>query len=421
MATADSSPRSRRRARPNSMASRVWFTRARILLACLLVLFAVRPAPAQIFFPGGDPRFSSGPLSWTPALSLGEAGLDSNVFRSATHPKEDWFATVQPQVDARLTLGAAEIQAQGSGELVHFQRYTSERALNGRLFSRAQLNFTRVRPFAGVNVSVVKDRPNSEIDVRARRYQRGVTAGLVTQLTSRGALELGGARQTYLFYPEATYRGVDLAPRLNLVTTAANALLRFDMTPLTAVIVDADAARDEFTRRPGGTERFGANVGVRFAPDAIIRGRATVGYQRIVPYRTDEEFGYSGWQAAVDLSYTMFGRTRVDVRTSRSTNYSSLEDRLYFVSTGGGIDILQTLAGPVDLVLRGSIEELAYAPTSLLPSRTDRYDLVGGGLSVRVGSTMRVGLNYSLDRRLTPLAIEAFERRRIYTSIRYGF
>ena len=370
--------------------------------------------------PASDARFSSGPLEWTPRLEVREAGLDSNVFRSADNPKEDWFATIQPQIDTKLTLGIGEVEVTGIGELVHFQRYTSERAMNGRFNSRAELALARFRPFGGANVSVAKDRANSEIDLRARRYQRGFTGGVTANLSSRTSLEIAGNRQTNLFYPEATYRGIDLAPKLNVVTTEASAQFRIDLTPLTAVIVDARAGQDEFTLRPGGTENLRGNVGIRFAPDAVIRGRATVGYHRMTPVQTDDELGHTGWQAAADLSYTLLARTRFDVRMNRQTSYSALANRPFYVSTGGSLNILQTLVGPIDLLLQGSLEQLAYAATAILPSRVDRYELWGGGVSFRAGSTMRIGLNYSQERRVAPLVTESFERRRIYTSFAYG-
>jgi hypothetical protein len=401
----------------------------RLLFAGMLVVVPSHLASAQTVPPGATPagaapaggaRFFTGHLEWTPKVNLPEAGLDSNVFGSATNPQDDWFAIFQPQVDARLPLGVADIAMQGGIDVVHFQRFTSERAVNRRFNSRATFLQTRFQPFAGVNLSVVKDRPNREFDQRARRSLREFTAGVVTGLTPRAKLELSAVRRSTLFNPGEQYRGIDLASQLNVVSNGGNAAIGIEITPFTSLLVGAGATRDEFTLRDSRVDNLRGDIGVEFAPDAVIRGRAMFGYHRLTPSGAESSTGFSGWESTVALSYTLRRRTRFDAQLNRGTNYSSLESRLFYVTTGGSIDIVHTLVGPLDLVLGGSLDQFAYAATPLLPSKLDRYDVVRGGVSVRVGTSMRIGMNYAQDRRRTPDARESFERHRVFTSISYG-
>ena len=103
-------------------------------------------------------------------------------------------------------------------------------------------------------------------------------------------------------------------------------------------------------------------------------------------------------------------------------NYSISEQQSYFVSTGGGLNILQTLVGPLDLVFRGSRERMAYPTTTVTASRADVARTWGGGISLRISTQARVGFNYDNSRRRsTGGRLFEYERRHIYTTVTYGF
>jgi hypothetical protein len=117
---------------------------------------------------------------------------------------------------------------------------------------------------------------------------------------------------------------------------------------------------DIFTRRPDKqTDNLRVSAGFEFAPDAIIKGRATVGFHEMVA-RGSGSFPFAGWIASVDLGYSLLGRTRFDVRFARDATYSVLDGEGYYLSTAGGLEILHNLVGPLD-VWRGSCERLDYA------------------------------------------------------------
>src|SRR5215470_6139368 len=107
---------------------------------------AIAQAPPAAPPPTPTGRFVMGPLTWTPTLALREAGVDSNVFNTATDPKEDITSAFGPSVDSTLALGVGRLETQGQAEYLYFERYTDQRAINGRVAGRLVFPATRIRP-----------------------------------------------------------------------------------------------------------------------------------------------------------------------------------------------------------------------------------------------------------------------------------
>lgn len=397
---------------------------ARVLLMTLGLFASASMAMAQ---GGASMRFVLGPLQWTPTLQLREAGIDSNVFNTPENAKQDMSGSFVPQVDSLLTLGIMKAATLGSVEYVYFDKYKNERALNGRVATRMTFPLSRIEPTANFSWARVKERATTEIDVRAPRTDRAYGAGLTTKLSSRLVLNTEIARQAVLYDSGSSFRGVDLATQLNRQTTTITAGVHIAASPLTSFFIDGSVGRDGFELQSSrNTDNVRGNLGLEFAPDAVIRGRAQVGYHKMQPQHASSTPGgalaFSGVTSTVDLSYTLLGRTQFTPRFSRDSSYSISTAQPYYVSMIRGLDILQTLFGPLDLVLRGSREGLAYPATALDPARTDRVETLGGGLSVRLSTQGRITINYDDNKRRSSAgALFGYARRRIYTTVTYGF
>jgi len=374
-----------------------------------------------------EPRFVSGPLTWSPVFQLREAGIDSNVFNAAEDPKEDTVGTASSQVNSVLTLGLLQAATQGTLEYQYFERYKSERGLNRRVSSHLEFPVTRFSPDVTVSWARVKERSGNEIDIRAPRTDWGYALGIQTKITSRIAVTATGGKQKSTYERGLTFRGVDIASRLDRETVLGSVTTRITLTPLTSLLLDASIGRDQFSFRPdAATENIRGNVGVEFAPDAVIRGKASIGYHSLQPRyggvsnATMAAFG--GITSSTELGYTLLGLTRVAGRFSRDSNYSISASQPIYVSTAGGLDMLQTLFGPVDLTVHASREQLEYRETVLAIGHTDLADALGGGLSIRIGSGVVVALLYdNTERRSTGGRQFEYQRRRIFTTVTYGF
>jgi hypothetical protein len=382
------------------------------LLCCL--------APAYL---EAQERFQTGNLSWTPVVTLNDAGLDTNVYDEPTNPKRDHLAIVSPQVDGKLALGSGTFSFGGAADFVYFRRYTDERSINRRGSVSFEVPLSRIRPFGGGSYLNTHDRYNSEIDVRARRTDRELHAGLGVSLTSRAVVEFVGRRSDSRFEQGETFRGVALAARFNRDTTGGAARVRYDVTPLTTFTLEASAFRDDFVLSPEfNTDNLRVEGGFLFAPDAVLKGRALVGYHKLEP-RGVNAAGYDGLVTTVEIGYVLLGRTRFDVRVTRDTS-QSLEAQPFFVRTIYGGEVVHNLVGPLDVIARASREGLSYdsLPDRLLTAHTVELNRYGGALAVRAAERVRFTVNYEFSERLSAvLPDRQYDRERVYTTISYGF
>jgi hypothetical protein len=124
----------------------------------------------------------------------------------------------------------------------------------------------------------------------------------------------------------------------------------------------------------------------------------------------------------VDLSYTLLEVTRFTGRFSRDSSYSIDTNQPYYLSTAGSFDVLQTLFGPVDLTVRAAREKLDYPATEREVAHIDFADTFGGGPSIRVGPQAVIALVYDSSERRSPRGPEfGYQRKRLYTTVTYGF
>lgn len=398
--------------------------------AFIVLLVAVSTGlPTAAFAQNGSSqgRFVSGPLVWTPTFQLREAGVDSNVFNTPDNVKEDVSAIASSQVASVLTLGVLQASTLGNADYLYFEKYRHERGPQGRINSHLEFPVTRFSPDVTLAWGRVKERSTNEIDIRAPRTDWGYTAGLQTKLTSRIAVTGAVGRQKTEYEQGSIFRGIDLAQQLNRSTLTGSLSTTVTLTPLTSLIADAGYSRDEFiSQSDKTTDNIRVNAGVQFAPDAIIRGSASIGYHTLKPHHrgvpSTTMAAFEGITSNTNLSYTLLGVTRFSGRFGRDSNYSISENQPLYISTSGGLDILQALFGPVDLDVHAARERLAYDATAFSEARTDLADTLGGGLSIRVAPQTVVALIYdNQQRRSTAGSQFEYKRRRIYTTVTYGF
>jgi hypothetical protein len=392
------------------------------LLAALAMASAARAQE-----PAKDGRFITGPLSWTPTFELRDAGVDSNVFNTPTDPKEDVAATARSQVDSVLKLGVLRATTLGSLEYNYFEQYTSQRGLNRRVATHLEIPVTRFSPNMTASWARMKERSGNEIDIRTPRTDLAYAGGLQARLTSKFSVIATAGRQTSTYDAGFTFHDVEIARQLNRESTMATVTARVALTPLTSLSVDATAAHDSFPFRPAAaTDNGRIDARLEFAPDAVIRGAASVGYHSMQPYyrqtTRSTAAAFSGITSSIDLGYTLLGATRFIAHFSRDANYSLYMNQPYYLSTSGGLQILQKLFGPIDLDVRGSVETLDYPQTETESAYLDTAETLAGGLSIRVSRQAVLALLYDNSERRSARGREfGYQRRRIYTTITYGF
>jgi hypothetical protein len=371
--------------------------------------------------------FVSGPLTWAPTIQLRDAGVDSNVFNEPDNPRDDRTGSVVSQVDSQLKLPYLQLSTHGGAEYDYFEQYKSQRATNGLVNSRVVIPLSRFQPTAFGAWTHAKERSSSELDVRAPRTDHAFGGGFSADVATRFAVTAELDRFVTRYERGETFRGVEIASQLNHQSTTLTTGARVTVTPLTTLFIEGGAGRDQFELKPAlDTDNVRGDLGFDFSPDAVISGRANIGYHMMQPRHASNEPGgalrFSGITSSVSLNYTLLGRTRFSPRFARDTNYSASDVTPYYVSTVRGLDILQVLFGPLDVLVHGSQETLEYPITPLAPSRQDHVNNYGGGLSIRIANQGRIGVTYdAIERRSTGGSLFTYSRRHIYTSVTYGF
>ena len=403
-------------------------TAASIRAAIVVLLGAcVAASDVRAQEPEQEGRFITGPLAWTPVLEVRDAGVDSNVFNTPTDPKEDVTATARAQVDSVLKLGLLRATTGGSLEYNYFDRYTSERGFNRRVATHLEAPGLRVSPTASASWARVKERSGNEIDVRAPRTDLAYAGGIQARLTSRLSVIATAGLEKSTYEPGVTFHDVEVARQLDRETTMGRVTARVALTPFTSLSIDGTAAHDDFPFRPAAaTDNGRVDARFEFAPDAVIHGAASIGYHSMQPYyrgtARSVAAAYSGVTSSVDLGYALLGVTRFNAHFSRDANYSLYVDQPYYLSTAGGLQILQRLFGPFDLDLRGTVEKLDYPQTETEAAHRDTAGTFGGGLSIHVSRHAVLSLLYDRTERRSPLGREfEYQRRRVYSTMTYGF
>ena len=391
--------------------------------ALMTLAIAAAGSRASAQSPADGSGLLIGPLTVRPMITLRDAGWDSNIFNEPGSDTEDHTATLSGHADARLRVGVVQIDGIGGADYLYFERNAGERSFNRVVSTRLQPQFVRVRPFVGAGYRRTRDRANSEIDVRAPRTEREQRAGVEAQLSGRLTVEASVRRVIVRFDEGERFRDINLATRLNRHSDTAEVSFRYELSPLTTFTVASSLVRESFLASPDrDTDTLHTLAGLTFAPDAIVRGRALVGFRDLRP-RGPLAIPSRGPTTGIELSYTLLDRTVLSGRLLREATVSA-EEHPYYISTLGGFEISHNVTGPVDVVARGSRERLDYdaVPAFALPAHLDRIGTLGGGVAVRLGARAKVTVNYEEIRRRSDLAdVRDYERRRVYTTVSYGF
>jgi hypothetical protein len=156
---------------------------------------------------------------------------------------------------------------------------------------------------------------------------------------------------------------------------------------------------------------------VKFDPQALLKGSATVGYRDFQP-KAPGVPAYQGATLLADLSYVAAGTTKLGVQAMRDVQYSFDVNQPYYLQTGVNASAAQQIFGPVDVVGRIGLQHLRYREraglTVLGGERTDIVHSYGAGIGYHIGNAVRVGVNADHDNRESQLS------SRQYAGWRYG-
>jgi hypothetical protein len=410
----------------------------RIASAVLLgvALLMPRPAAAQSGAEAVDDvrqnaRIHVGPLYATPSLLLKEFGIDNNVFNVyGDRQQSDFTATFTPKADLWLTVAKrAMIRATTAADLVWYEKFDDQRSVNPAAALRGELYFHRVTFFGEGSYLNTRQRPNQDIDVRARHVDQQAGGGTRFELTPEISVEVAARQMTTRYDPTVEYDNTSLQETLNRDNQMFAARARYRLTSLTSLAVRYERERDTFQWSPWrDSESYRVMPGVEFKPRALINGSAYVGYRKFTPANPAILPGFEGLVAQLGMSYTLLGATTFGVSGSRDLTYSYDELQPFFIDNSVGASVRRALGRRFDVL--ASADRHAYEYKELMTSdvpgeRGPRRDVTWNyqsSFGYRLGRNGRAGIGASYwQRGSTTRQFRAYDNLRFGGTVSFGF
>jgi hypothetical protein len=391
------------------------------------------PAAAQD--EGG--RVQIGPLGVTPRVQISNAGVDTNVFNQAEDPKRDVRVTASPSLDATLRLRRLRASGRGGLDFVYFNELSHLRSLDTDASGRVSLETGHLTPYVTGSRSNARHRRNVEIDALARRLDEAWGAGIDLRLTGKTSIGVSAMRSRVAYERGAEYLDTDLARVLNREGSGERFRVRYAVTPLTTIGLDAGRERDRFASTPERDADSRRLVAVlELKPFALVSGRAEVGFRKR-SFLTRDVPDFRGTTARIGLGHSLLGRTRLSLDAERDLWYSyRLHDAEYLLTS---LDLTAThhLVGPWDV--RGSLgrSRLAYrggnSPADAVGDTGSPATALFAGGPVETLFTYSIGIGYrvagtrlgvEVRRRTRESALSPrrqYQRFTLASSVTYGF
>jgi hypothetical protein len=362
-----------------------------------------------------------GLVSLAPGLVIRELGWDDNVFGEPVDPKEDFVASIAPDVAAFTRLRFLQLSAYGGGIFNYFQTYDQERSVGHNVRARADILLSRVRPFVAGGRARSRTRPNGEIDVRADRLEEEISGGVAFDISRYGVV-YGAASRLSTKFRDAFEDGVNLALTLNRDTYQYSGGVRTELTPFLAMTVAAGYIEDKFRADPiRNADSRQLTVNFRIAPQAVVSGQVMVGVNDFKPVHPDVR-PFRGLIAEAAIVYPFLEVGRLGIEATRRNEFSFDAEDAYFIDNTIGLSYTHRLFGGADAQVKGTKSWFDYGFTPTSPARQDTLDLAAGSVGYNLQNRTRISVNYEYSRRSSPQLPERnYDRRRAFLAWSFAY
>ncbi|MEO8680207.1 MAG: outer membrane beta-barrel protein [Vicinamibacterales bacterium] len=377
--------------------------------------------------PTDDPVASApvriGVLGLKPRVGLTNFGWDTNVFNEVNDPKRDFTFAVKPGTELWLRTGKGLLSFEGDLELVYFNQYSTERAINSNAKGQYELRFNRIRPYASASTLNTKQRPGYEIDARARHYETDFHVGNDLKVASKSTVRLDFQHLDYSFAGDEVFNGRPLNQQLNRTLQGVSLGWRQRLTALTTWITTMSRESERFEFEDlRNNDSFRLSSGFELGRFALIRGRAFMGYRKLTAADGGLLPEFSGVTANADVAYTAPTQTRLGAIVSRDIQYSYENRTPYYVQTSWTATLTQSVTGRWDAQLTGGRDRLAYQfIVTSADARTDFVGRFGGGIGYSLGDQTRVSFDVTSFYRTSQIPGREYGSIRAGLSVTYGY
>jgi hypothetical protein len=372
--------------------------------------------------PVAEARFHFGVVGANPRIALRSIGFDTNVFNSSTNKQRDLTATVSPGSTFYLRTGKGLLTVDGNLDLVHFNKFDSERSVNSAITGRYELRFNRIRPYVSARSINTRERPGFEIDARARHYESDFHVGTDLRVASKSTVRVDLRQLEYRFDGDEVFNGRPLNQELNRTLKVIDLGWRQRLTALTTWVtrISRETERFEFSSIRN-SDSFRINSGFELGRFALIRGSAFAGYRKLRPADGGVLPEFSGATADVNVSYTAPSQTRLGLAVDRDVQYSYEFFTPYYVQTGWTASLTQRVVGRWDAQLTGGRDRLSYQSVATQIERTDHVGRWGAGIGYSLGDQVRASFDVQSFYRSSDQPGREYGGLRAGMSVTYGY
>ncbi len=285
-------------------------------------------APAPPAAPDRPGLFHWGPFWVTPRFRLGNIGIDTNVFYSATARQTDFFASGGPGLDVVLPLGAARLILEGGLSYSYFARTQSQRRWGGD--GKARLELGRGRARAGIEETYARtfQRPGFEVDRRIITVAWATRVDLAVDLTERTGVRAEASHEGLEVPRGQDFFGTDLGQTLSRRVNRAALGLLYHLTSKTSLVLEGDYQQDRFRYEPS-RDADSNRIYAGFEVQSLTRlsGRAVGGMRLLRPKNRAEWSNRDRPYFDVNLVYRLGPHTALTATYFRDLQFSAFEPR----------------------------------------------------------------------------------------------
>jgi len=392
-------------------------------LACLPVVAAAQDADGPV----DTGRYKFKAIRFTPSILVSNVGVDNNVFNNEGQPQSDFTAAFGPAMNLWTDVGSSHIAAKVGVQYFYFHEFAQERSWNASNELRWSFPLARLTPFVEGRYITTRERPNYEIDARARQTNSGLLLGTDLELSGKSLIRVTAQRSEILF-DDALYAGASLSDTLDRRTDLIEGQFRYKLTPLTTFVVRSGVMQDRFLNDSvRDSNSFRIAPGFELKPFALISGNAFVGMRHFNGLSSTLP-DYQGMIASVDAKYTLNDATLFQVKVARDLEYSYETTQPYYALQDATLSVTERVTQTFDIVGRVGRQLLNYKnatpaafDATAVPERSDKGQMFGGGIGYRFGQTLRFGFDVDHYERSSPVAGRGYSGFRAGGSIGYGF
>jgi len=389
---------------------------AAVLLA--LALAAAAPARAQFWPELTDKqkkgRLRLGPFALTPRLELRNAGVDTNIFVTASNPVQDTSIVLRASSDVFVPAGR-RVRLAGTGwlDFNYFGGQNDQGSVDPGARGRVEVDAWRLTFVAGGGAFASSQLYSTDINERIKRNEDWVNLGFRLRLTSQFRAEAGVEDHRYRWYPTPD-QDQAVKAQLDRDSVVWRGALRYKITPLTDLVASADKIDDTFLVAPPGrakTTSYRYLAGFEFGEKAFITGRFVGGLRDIPADSAGSVEPYTGPAFQASITAPFLQRFRLGLGYVRDVYYSSTGGRLEEgivrnTYTDGLLRATLDIDVPFELVLRltAGYENAQYlrpfpVPGAGLIDRQDQSYTSGVSLLRRIGENALIGITALHTRR----------------------